>query len=478
MEEGQGNLEGARLPRTAEEAVPMAVVTRARARVRMNFHKQDKHLKNSEDNSQEQENKKTKGMEQDVQTTQAESEEMDGEQTQHSAEESIVNSGQTSAEGERVSSMVELSLTEKILALQSTLSQYSNENLANQFISILKEMNAHLVEIQKENKELKTIIMEGSKHWPTPRESGMNSQARKTNNAPIVTSPSVTGQEQTTSASSHPTAENTNVTTTNTTHPSRWGKKKFADAQKMSESLKDKTQKDILNELLEDPEKSNDLLPKLTKATLEVIFSKQYMKLAPMARWKLLMKNIGTGIIPKNMSFISSRKATIYLTEVELEMLKEHSPKAVKIVPEESGKDMEDTKRLAAAYLRSYCGPLRDLVLSTQNTFSKVNILNQALLMKQTPAWKDRPGILKTSTIEWELRHWSAREELEDLEMQNKEDKRLEEEEAENDRLTTERWEEEDRKQREQEREDRLREFEICKRLEMEVMRAQKVTHN
>jgi hypothetical protein len=476
MEEGQGNLEGATLPRTAEEAVPMAVVTRARARVRMNFHKQDKHLKNSEDNSQEQENKKTKGMEQDVETTQAESEQMDGEQIQNSAE-SIVNSGQTSAEGEKVSSMVELSLTEKILVLQNTLSRYSNENLANQFISILTEMNAQMIEIQKENMELKTIIMEGSKHWPTPRESERNSQARKTNNAPIVTSPSVTGQEQTTSASSHPTAENTNATTTNTTHPSRWGKKKFADAQKMSESLKDKTQQEILHDLLEDPEKSNDLLPKLTKATLEVIFSKQYMKLAPMARWKLLMKNIGTGIIPKNMSIISSRKATIFLTEVELEMLKEHSPKAVKIVPEESGKDMEDTKRLAAAYLRSYCGPLRDLVLSTQNTFSKVNILNQALLMKQTPAWKDRTGVLKTSTIEWELRHWSAREELEDLERQNKEDKRLEEEEEENERLTAERWEEEDRKQREQEREDRLREFEICKRLEMEV-RAQKVTHN
>jgi hypothetical protein len=87
-------------------------------------------------------------------------------------------------------------------------------------------------------------------------------------------------------------------------------------------------------------------------------------------------------------------------------MMKQHLPPAVKIVPEVNRTEEADMKRLAAAYLYSFCVPLRELVLMGQDAVSNVRILNEARLMKLSPQWKDRPGVVKTATIQWDLRNW------------------------------------------------------------------------
>jgi hypothetical protein len=434
MEEGQKRSEVDTIPRAMEVAGVAATAAAAAPPALMGKIVRKKNLKKNtlEMNEDPSGAKKAKVVtEHHEEKTISSSEEMteNVEMIQEKEIEEVNNGRPASSEkGEETENMVETcSIAEMIVLLKFTLQDHAHAEVTSRFISIFTEMNAQLMELQKENKMWKEKYMEGSTPYGmTPKEEEANqtknakaAAAGKTAPPSTTTVPIAQTAEKGVPVSS-PQNGTPIIPATKTSLP--WGKKK-STAEKVIEITKDKTQDEILKEILQSTETDDNQAshPKLTKITVEATFSVKFMKLAPMARWKLLMKNIGTGVCPKNIMMCTSRIATIYITEAEMQMMKANLPSAVKIVPEVECTNMIETKRLAAAYLRSFCGPLRELVLSEQNTFSKVNILNQALNLKKTPAWKNLSGIVKASTIEWDLRHWKEKEDKEDEEQKKKE---------------------------------------------------------
>jgi hypothetical protein len=339
------------------------------------------------------------------------------------------------------------SLAELIVLLKWTMEKHAHAEMTAKFINILTEINTQLMETKKENQELRKIIMENtirwqttkeetkaaktaetavgqtkaaeaptttetavgqSNKWPTPQMSREMNQKRKQKRAPVQEKteggvPAIPATEET--AANTTQDERNSIPTVQKNAPSnRWGKTKFTK-DKAKDMAKDMTKDEVLRMMLQDATKTKSF-PKITKVSLEAMFSSQYLDLAPMARWKMLLMNIGTGVTPKNILVWTARQATIFLTEEELEMMKQHLPPAVTIVPEVNRTEEADMKRLAAAYLYSFCVPLRKLVLMGQDAVSNVRILNEARLMKLSPQWKDRPGVVKTATIQWDLRNW------------------------------------------------------------------------